>query len=84
MTILSQSKPSSHLQAGLGKAVSWMFEVFSEHITVWGFSEPGDDSPFLFFFWMELGEEEVRGLAPLSHCSFGAEARVWKVGQGPM
>lgn len=50
MTILSQSKPSSHLQAGLGKAVSWTFEVFSEHITVWGFSEPGDASPFLFFF----------------------------------
>lgn len=48
MTILTQSKPSSHLQAGLGKAMSWMFEDFSEHIGVWGFSEPGDDSPLFF------------------------------------
>lgn len=52
MTILTQSRPSSHLQAGLGKAVSWMFEVFSEHIRVWGFSELGDDSPF-FFGWSQ-------------------------------
>lgn len=48
MTILTQSKPSSHLQAGLGKAMSWMFEDFSEHIGVWDFSEPGDDSPLFF------------------------------------
>lgn len=40
-------KPSSHLQAELGRAVSVMFEVFSEHVRIWGFSEPGDDSPFL-------------------------------------
>lgn len=40
-------KPSPHLQAGLGKAVSVMFEAFSEHNRIWAFSEPGDDSPFL-------------------------------------
>ena len=32
MTIFTQSKPNSHLQAGLGKALSWMSEVFMERI----------------------------------------------------
>lgn len=57
---LKSGKPSSHLQAGLGKAVSWMFEVFSEHIGIWGFSEPGDDSPFLL--------DGVRGRESLWTC----------------
>lgn len=73
MTILTQSRPSSHLQAGLGKAVSWMFEVFSEHIRVRGFSELGDDSPFFL--------DGVKGRESLRICP-SVPLQLWGRGEG--
>lgn len=81
MTILGQVSLAHTFRLDLGKLCHVCWKSFLSTLGL-GFFQ--SQVMTVAFFWMELGGDKVCGLGPVSPCSGGAEARIWKVGQGPI